>query len=105
MFYDLIGFLAGTLTTLAFLPQVVKTWKSRSAHDLSLSMFAIFCTGVAMWLIYGLMTMAWPVIIANALTLVLAGSILVFKLREVFGARAVKADVPLTEARIAEEFA
>jgi MtN3 and saliva related transmembrane protein len=80
---DAIGSIAGTLTTLAFLPQVIKTWRSRSTRDISLVMFLAFCTGVVLWLIYGLMTQAWPVIIANAVTLVLAGFILAMKLRDV----------------------
>lgn len=79
---DLIGALAGLLTTLAFLPQVIKTWQSRSAKDISLWMFVLFCSGVALWLVYGLMIAAVPVILANAVTLVLAGGILAFKIRE-----------------------
>lgn len=78
---EAVGTLAGILTTVAFLPQVIKTWRTRSARDLSLSMFAVFCSGVFLWLVYGLMIGAWPLIGANAVTLVLAGSILVFKLR------------------------
>ncbi len=77
---DVVGSLAGLLTTVAFLPQVIKTWKSRSAADLSLIMFATLCLGVALWLVYGLMLGAWPVIIANAVTLLLAGTILALKL-------------------------
>ncbi|MEM6261793.1 MAG: SemiSWEET transporter [Bacteroidota bacterium] len=75
-----IGFLAGVLTTISFLPQVIKTWKSRSAKDLSLGMFSIFCTGVLLWLVYGLLTSNGPVVMANLMTLILAGTILVFKL-------------------------
>ncbi len=77
---DAVGALAGLLTTVAFLPQVIKTWKSRSAADLSLGMFAILCAGVALWLLYGLLLGAWPVILANAATLLLAGAILAMKL-------------------------
>jgi MtN3 and saliva related transmembrane protein len=51
---QLLGLFAGGCTTIAFLPQVIKTWKSRSAKDLSLSMFSIFCLGVALWLVYGI---------------------------------------------------
>lgn len=79
---ELIGTLAGTLTTLAFLPQVIKTWRTRSTADISLSMFVLFCGGVALWLVYGLMIGALPVIIANAVTLVLAGTVLVLKLKD-----------------------
>jgi MtN3 and saliva related transmembrane protein len=77
----LIGFVAGGLTTIAFVPQLVKTWRSRSAEDVSLGMLVIFCTGVALWLVYGLLIGAWPVILANVVTLVLALAILLLKLR------------------------
>lgn len=76
----LIGLAAGFCTTAAFLPQVIKTWKSRSAKDLSLGMYSIFCTGVLLWLIYGIMNSDLPIILANAITLILAVSILFFKL-------------------------
>lgn len=78
---DGIGTLAGCLTTLAFLPQVIKTWRSRSTSDISLAMFLAFCAGVALWLVYGVLVDAWPVTLANAVTLVLAGSILIMKIR------------------------
>jgi MtN3 and saliva related transmembrane protein len=78
---QLLGLIAGACTTIAFLPQVIKTWKSRSAKDLSLSMFSIFCLGVTLWLIYGFMIQDIPVIVANMLTLMLASTLLFFKLR------------------------
>lgn len=78
---QLLGLLAGSCTTAAFIPQVVKTWKSRSAKDLSLGMFSIFCAGVVLWLVYGLLIMDIPVIIANLVTLVLASFLLILKLR------------------------
>ena len=78
---QLLGLLAGSLTTAAFLPQVVKTWKSRSAKDLSLGMFSIFCLGVSMWLVYGFPVNDIPVIAANMLTLLLASTLLFFKLK------------------------
>jgi MtN3 and saliva related transmembrane protein len=78
---QLIGLAAGMLTTIAFLPQVIKTWKSRSAKDLSLGMFSLFCLGVAMWLAYGILVWDIPVIAANVLTLMLASTLLFFKLR------------------------
>jgi MtN3 and saliva related transmembrane protein len=78
---QVLGLLAGSLTTAAFLPQVIKTWKSRSAKDLSLGMFSLFCLGVAMWLAYGLVVNDIPVIAANLLTLLLASTLLFFKLR------------------------
>jgi MtN3 and saliva related transmembrane protein len=76
-----VGLAAGMLTTIAFLPQVIKTWKSRSAKDLSLGMFSMFCLGVALWLAYGILVMDIPVIAANLLTLMLASTLLFFKLR------------------------
>lgn len=78
---DLIGFIAATLTTIAFLPQVIKVWKTRSAKDISLGMYTLFSTGVLLWLIYGILIGAWPVIAANITTLVLALVIVVMKLR------------------------
>ncbi len=76
-----LGLVAGTLTTVAFFPQVIKTWRSRSAKDISLGMFSIFSAGVFLWLLYGIHIHAMPVIVSNAVTLVLALTILLFKLR------------------------
>lgn len=76
-----LGVAAGTLTTAAFVPQVVRTWRTRSTEDISLGMFAIFAMGVLLWLGYGLYLRAWPIVIANSITLVLAGAMVVFKLR------------------------
>ncbi|HEX9625322.1 MAG TPA: SemiSWEET transporter [Acidiferrobacterales bacterium] len=76
--HTLLGLVAGGFTTTAFLPQVVKTWRSKSAGDLSLGMFAIFSAGVALWLVYGIVIGAPPVIVANGVTLVLALTILFF---------------------------
>lgn len=75
-----LGLVAGGLTTISFLPQVVKTWKTRSAKDLSLVMFSVFCLGTALWLTYGILIASSPVIIANAVTLVLCSILLYFKL-------------------------
>lgn len=72
-----LGLLAATLTTLSFLPQVIKTWRMKSAEDLSLGTFGMFCTGVFCWLMYGLLIGDLPIILANAVTLILAGSVLV----------------------------
>ena len=82
-FGDAVGVVAGMLTTAAFVPQVLKTWRDRSTADLSLAMYLAFCCGVLLWLVYGLMLDAWPVVMANAATLVLAGTILVIKLQQV----------------------
>jgi MtN3 and saliva related transmembrane protein len=76
-----LGLVAGACTTIAFLPQVFKTWKSRSAKDLSLSMFTIFSLGVALWLVYGLMMNDLPIIAANLITLMLASTLLIFKFK------------------------
>ena len=78
---DLVGFVAGSLTTAAFLPQVIKTFKSKSTRDISLSMWLMFNTGVALWLVYGLLSDSLPVILTNSVTLLLSGTILVLKLR------------------------
>jgi MtN3 and saliva related transmembrane protein len=78
---QLLGLAAGSLTTAAFLPQVLKTWKTRSAKDLSLGMFSLFCLGVLLWLVYGFIVNDIPVIAANLLTLMLASTLLFFKLR------------------------
>ena len=65
----LIGIVAGVLTTVAFIPQVVKTWRSQSSGDLSLGMFGMMVTGVIFWLTYGLLTRDLPIILANVVTL------------------------------------
>jgi MtN3 and saliva related transmembrane protein len=76
-----IGFIAASLTTIAFVPQVRKVWRTRSAKDVSLGMYSLFTLGVAMWLVYGILIQAWPVIVANAITLVLAGAVLVMRIK------------------------
>jgi MtN3 and saliva related transmembrane protein len=78
---ELIGIVAGLLTTVAFLPQAVKIWRSKSAKDVSLAMFVCFCAGIVLWVIYGFMLGAFPVILANVVTLCIASTILVFKIR------------------------
>ena len=76
-----IGFFAAFCTTIAFLPQAIKVYKTRSTKDISLYMFLIFTVGVFSWLIYGLIINDWPVILANAVTLVLSFFILIYKLK------------------------
>lgn len=76
----ILGLAAGALTTIAFVPQVIKTWKTKSAEDLSLGMYSIFCTGVLLWLVYGLIKWDIPIIVANVITFTLAITILYFKL-------------------------
>jgi MtN3 and saliva related transmembrane protein len=77
---DLIGYGAATLTTLAFIPQALKSWLSRDLAGVSLSMYGLFTLGVALWLAYGVIIGSWPVIVANAITLVFAGVVLALKL-------------------------
>ena len=78
---DLIGYLAASLTTLSFVPQAWHTFRTRDVRGISLGMYSVFTLGVALWLLYGLRVGAWPVAVANAITLVLASAILVMKLR------------------------
>ncbi|WP_309684043.1 SemiSWEET transporter [Polaromonas sp.] len=77
---DCVGALAACLTTLSFLPQVWLSFKTRDVSGVSLSMYCVFTVGVALWLVYGLMLDAWPVVIANVITLMLALAILAMKL-------------------------
>ncbi|GAC1520669.1 MAG: SemiSWEET transporter [Collimonas sp.] len=77
---DLIGYLAACMTTSAFVPQAWLTWRRKRAEGVSLGMYVILVGGIAMWLAYGLMLHALPIIIANFITLVLAIFILVMKL-------------------------
>ena len=81
LYQDWLGLAAGTLTTISFVPQVVRIWRTKHADDISTSMFVIFIIGIALWLAYGLYLDALPVIIANAVTLVLASIILILKFR------------------------
>jgi MtN3 and saliva related transmembrane protein len=76
-----LGFAAGLLTTVAFVPQVIHIWKSKSARDVSLHTFAAFTLGVALWLAYGIVKQEPPIIFWNAVTLVLAGAILAMKVK------------------------
>ena len=78
---SLIGLIAGTLTTLSFVPQVAKAWRRQSVNDLSLTMLLMFATGVALWLIYGFLNAAVPIIVANGVTLVLAIGLIGMKVR------------------------
>jgi MtN3 and saliva related transmembrane protein len=78
---DFIGYIAATCTTVAFLPQLVRVVRLRSAREISLGMFCVFSMGTALWLTYGLLSHSMPVVVANAVTFVLSLSILVLKLR------------------------
>ncbi len=77
----LLGLVAGMLTTAAFLPQLIKAWKSRSTKDISLLMYVVICTGILMWLIYGLCIGSLPIIVANTATLLIVIAILILKIR------------------------
>ena len=77
----LVGLLAGTLTTIAYVPQVVKSWRSGSTSDVSLTMFAIMVSGVTLWLIYGVFMHDIPIMVANGATLLLAGTVLVLRIK------------------------
>jgi MtN3 and saliva related transmembrane protein len=78
-FATALGTVAGILTTAAFVPQVLKTWRSRSARDISAAMFIAFSVGVALWIVYGALVRSAPVVIANSVTLVLALAVLGMK--------------------------
>jgi len=75
------GYVAAILTTSSFLPQALKTLRSRNTSGISLAMYVIFTIGVALWLVYGIFLVSWPMILANSVTLLLSLSILLLKLR------------------------
>ncbi len=76
-----LGYAAAVLTTSSFLPQVLHTLRTRDVRGISLGMYTAFTAGIALWLAYGLMLDAWPIVAANAITLVLSGTILVMRIR------------------------
>ena len=82
---DLIGFAAAALTTASFVPQAWLTFRTRDVSGISTGMYSAFTLGVFLWLVYGLIVDAWPIVVANAITLALAVAILAMKLR--FSAR------------------
>lgn len=92
---DVLGYFAAFCTTIAFVPQVLLVWRRRSAEGVSTIMYLILSVGVGLWLAYGLVLASWPIIIANAVTLALAFSVLAMKW--LFRARP-----PQLEARRAE---
>ncbi|MCU0735494.1 MAG: SemiSWEET transporter [Methylotetracoccus sp.] len=81
MLTDLVGYVAALLTTLSFLPQVLKIWRTKRADDISAPAFAAFSLGVVLWLIYGLALRSWPIILANGVTLLLTMAILALTAR------------------------
>jgi MtN3 and saliva related transmembrane protein len=78
---DWVGFAAATLTTVAFVPQALLTWRTKRADGVSLGMYSVFMVGIILWLTYGILLVAWPIILANVVTICLAGFILAMKLR------------------------
>ena len=75
-----MGYIAGFCTTIAFLPQVIRTYKTRSAKDISLGMYLVFCFGVIMWLLYGVSINAMAIVWANSATIILSGAMLLMKI-------------------------
>ena len=77
----LLGFAAAALTTLAFVPQVVRSWRTRVTRDVSLGMFLVMTTGIALWLAYGALIGDWPLIVANGVGFLLSLTVLILKIR------------------------
>jgi MtN3 and saliva related transmembrane protein len=82
MHTDVIGYIAACLTTFSFLIQAVKSFKTKDLSGISLGMYSMFASGVALWLVYGLIIENWPLILTNALTLAFALSILIMKIHQ-----------------------
>ena len=80
-YIDLIGFLAGTFTTIALMPQVVKAWKTKSTRDVSLIWAITLTIGVFLWLVYGILINSLPIVIANTMTFILSVIVLILKIR------------------------
>ncbi len=80
-YMEIIGVAAGFCTTAAFVPQVVRTWKTKSVEDISLGMYGLLCFGILLWIVYGFLIVSFSVILANLVTIVLAGAVLVMKIR------------------------
>ncbi len=78
---DYTGYLAALCTTGAYVPQVLRVWRTRSTKDISLRTFALLVTGLVLWLVYGVWRGEVPLVLANGVTLALAGTILYFKIR------------------------
>lgn len=78
---DAIGFAAAALTTTSFVPQVIQSYRTRDVSGISLGMYLMFVAGIAGWLLYGVLTGSWPLIVANGITIVLASSVLWLKLQ------------------------
>jgi MtN3 and saliva related transmembrane protein len=79
-FIDALGYVAATLTTASFVPQAWLIFRTRDVSGISLAMYSVFTLGITLWLVYGLLIEAWPVVIANVVTFALAATILAMKL-------------------------
>ncbi|WP_243310814.1 SemiSWEET transporter [Fundidesulfovibrio agrisoli] len=90
LFQEGLGIAAGCLTTASYLPQVLHTWRTRSVEDISLRMYMLLCSGVALWFLYGVVIDSIAVMAANGVSLLLTLSIMVMKLR--FGKGPIRAD-------------
>ncbi len=77
----IIGLIAGTCTTISFLPQVIRTFRTKATKDISLSMYIILAAGLITWTVYGILIEAFPIILANSVSFVLAAFILILKLK------------------------
>ena len=84
---DIIGSLAAVLTTVSFVPQALQVIRTRDTRAISLAMYALFISGIALWGVYGVMTLQWSIILANGVTLVMALLILALKLRDVLASK------------------
>lgn len=78
---EILGYISATITTIAFLPQIIKTFKTKSAKDVSMGMFVLFTTGVFLWIIYGILTNTIPVLIANAVIFCLSLTQIILKIK------------------------
>lgn len=87
---EILGYMAAGLTTASFLPQAFRTLKTKETEAISLTMYSAFCSGVLLWLIYGLIIENWPLVVANAFTFLFAGIIWSLKFRAVMKVRALK---------------
>jgi MtN3 and saliva related transmembrane protein len=76
-----LGFIAAVCTTASFVPQVVHSWRTRDTRGISLGMYAVFTSGIALWLVYGVVRGDWPIIFANSITLALCLAVVLLKLR------------------------
>jgi MtN3 and saliva related transmembrane protein len=78
---SILGFVAGGLTTFAFLPQVIKAWRTKSTHDISLGMVTLTATGILLWFIYGLCLRSLPIALPNLVSFILTSTLLILKIR------------------------